>query len=107
MKAMFETDNLANMHARTNLHMRVWQWLEKPEAFGLIVPILTVLGAATTLLAPMILDAAAFGAFALLTSLFQYASAADMGLSQLADRHLTGTVRASSGEILQARSLNA
>ena len=61
-------------------------WMENPVAFGALVPVLTVVGAGTTLLAPMLLDPVAFGAFALLSSLFQYTAAADLGLSQWADR---------------------
>ena len=61
-------------------------WMESPLAFSALVPVLTLAGAGTTLLAPMLLDPAAFGAFALLSILFQYTAAADLGLSQLADR---------------------
>ncbi len=61
-------------------------WMENPVAFGALVPVLTLAGAGTTLLAPMLLDPIAFGAFALLSTLFQYTAAADLGLSQLADR---------------------
>ena len=61
-------------------------WMENPVAFGALVPVLTLAGAGTTLLAPMLLDPVAFGAFALLSTLFQYTAAADLGLSQLADR---------------------
>jgi MCP family monocarboxylic acid transporter-like MFS transporter 13/MCP family monocarboxylic acid transporter-like MFS transporter 12 len=43
--------------------------------------VLTVVGAGTTLLAPMLLDPVAFGAFALLSTLFQYTAAADLGLA--------------------------
>ena len=61
-------------------------WMENPFAFSALVPLLTLFGAGTTLLAPMLLDAVAFGSFALLSTLFQYTAAADLGLSQLADR---------------------
>ena len=61
-------------------------WMESPLAFSALVPILTLAGAGTTLLAPILLDPVAFGAFALLSTLFQYMAAADLGLSQLADR---------------------
>ena len=45
--------------------------MENPVAFGALVPVLTLAGAGTTLLAPMLLDPIAFGAFALLSTLFQ------------------------------------
>ena len=61
-------------------------WMESPLAFSALVPVLTLAGAGATLLAPMLLDPVAFGAFALLSTLFQYTAAADLGLSQLADR---------------------
>eukprot|EP01037_Dinobryon_pediforme_P016562 gene16562-16742_t len=78
-------------------------WLSQPAAYSVIVPVLTVLGAGTTLLAPMLLAPTSFGAFALLTSLFQYASASDMGLSQFADRHLAAKGSTHGDEILRAR----
>ena len=55
-------------------------WMENPFAFGALVPLLTLFGAGTTLLAPMLLDPVAFGSFALLSTLFQYTAAAELGL---------------------------
>lgn len=78
-------------------------WLEHPFAFGALVPILALLGAGATLLAPILLDPSAYGAFALLTTLFQYANAADLGLSQLADRRIAAQGRPDGDMILRAR----
>lgn len=61
---------------------------DRPATYAIGAGILSVLGAATTLLAPRLLDPAAFGVFALLTSLFLYAGKTDLGLSQLADREI-------------------
>ena len=77
-------------------------WMENPVAFGALVPVLTLIGAGTTLLAPMLLDPVAFGAFALLSTLFQYTAAADLGLSQLADRCAAQRTD-NAAAILQAR----
>jgi hypothetical protein len=65
------------------------QWLGHRGAYTVGVMVVTVLGAGTTLIAPRLLGPVAFGTFALLTSLFQYATKADLGLSQLADKQLT------------------
>jgi O-antigen/teichoic acid export membrane protein len=51
--------------------------------------LLTALGAATTIVAPMVLDPVGFGVFALLLSIFQYVSTFDLGLSRLSDKLLT------------------
>ena len=77
-------------------------WMENPVAFSALVPVLTLAGAGTTLLAPMLLDPVAFGAFALLSILFQYTAAADLGLSQLADR-LAARRTDNAAAILRAR----
>ena len=52
------------------------------------VLIVSGLSVGTSVFAPWFLGPAAFGTFTLLTSLFQYATKADLGLSQLADRKL-------------------
>ena len=81
-------------------------WLHNPVSYGVGALILTLLGAGTTLIAPRILEPTAFGAFALLTSLFTYASSADLGLSQLADRRIAGRREGVADEavaIMQAR----
>ena len=64
------------------------RWLDRPEAYALGATILTALSAGTALIAPMILSPEAFGAFALLATLFQFAARCDLGLSQMADRDL-------------------
>ncbi len=84
------------------LRHRAIAWMESPLAFSALVPILTLAGAGTTLLAPMLLDPAAFGAFALLSILFQYTAATDLGLSQLADRSAAKDA-GNSAAILSAR----
>ena len=64
------------------------RWLGKPAAYAIGAPVMNVIGAVTTVLAPMILEPAVFGAFALLTVLFQNAMYFDLGLSQLGDKIL-------------------
>ena len=64
------------------------QWLGHSGAYAVGAAFLTILSAATAILAPMLLDPSSFGAFALLTTLFQIAGKSDLGLSQLADREL-------------------
>ena len=70
-------------------------------------PLLIALGAATTILAPMLLDAANFTRFALLNSLFTYLSEFDLGLARLSDRLLprqtSDDAVASGGLLLFAR----
>ena len=85
------------------LHHPALAWLENPAAYGALVPVVVLAGAGTTLLAPMLLDPAAFGAFALLTTLFQYTAAADLGLSQLADRRVAAERAGDGIDILRAR----
>lgn len=65
-------------------------WLGHPAAYAIGSPILSVLGAGTMIAAPWLLTPAAFGAFSLLSSLQQLAGRTDLGLSQLADRDLSG-----------------
>jgi O-antigen/teichoic acid export membrane protein len=78
------------------------RWVAHPLAytFGTIVASLLSIG--TTLVAPSLLGPTAFGSFALLTSLFQYASRFDLGLSQLADRQLSANPTGQDGDILWA-----
>lgn len=81
-------------------------WLDSPLLYALGAPAMSVLGAVTTLLAPMILDPVAFGAFALMTVLFQNASYFDLGLSQVSDKVLAGEgtmTLVQAEEIVQAR----
>ncbi|WP_342152786.1 lipopolysaccharide biosynthesis protein [Methylorubrum sp. SB2] len=63
-------------------------FLGHPSAYAVGVCVVSLLSMATTLIVPRLLDPVAFGAFALLGTLFQYAARADLGLSQLADRDL-------------------
>ena len=71
------------------------------------LPLLIVAGAATTILAPMLLDAASFTRFALLNSVFTYLSEFDLGLARLSDRLLprqtSDDALASAGSLLFAR----
>ena len=78
-------------------------WLEHPAFFAAATPILTLLGAGTTMIAPRLLDPVAFGAFALVTVLFQYTGAADLGLSRLADRRIAAQGLDDGDKILRAR----
>ncbi|MGO4705707.1 family 16 glycosylhydrolase [Microvirga sp. 2MCAF38] len=86
---------------------RALAWLGFPLAYAAGTSILSIISAGTSLLAPSLLGPSAFGAFALLSSLFQYAGKFDLGLSQLADRELTaaksdGEAQTRSAEILRA-----
>ncbi|WP_112662530.1 family 16 glycosylhydrolase [Microvirga flavescens] len=86
---------------------RALAWLGVPLAYAVGTSLLSLLSAGTSLLAPTLLGPSAFGAFALLSSLFQYAGKFDLGLSQLADRELTAAkstdeAQARSAEILRA-----
>ena len=65
-------------------------WLGNRAAYTLGAPVLSLAGAAATVAAPLMLAPSRFGDYILLLSIFQYACAADLGLSQLADRALTG-----------------
>ena len=79
------------------------QWLGHPLAYTFGTIVASILSIGTTLVAPSLLGPAAFGSFALLTSLFQYASRFDLGLSQLADRQLsTNPAAGREGDILWA-----
>ncbi|WP_019904411.1 oligosaccharide flippase family protein [Methylobacterium sp. 77] len=80
-------------------------WLGHPSAYAIGVCLVSLLSMGTTLIIPRLLDPAAFGSFALLGTLFQYAARSDLGLSQLADRDLASRPHAAaarSAEILQA-----
>ncbi|WP_210485157.1 family 16 glycosylhydrolase [Microvirga antarctica] len=84
------------------------RWLGHPVSYTIGTTIASLLSIGTSLLAPSLLGPAAFGTFALLTSLFQYASRFDMGLSQLADRDLAAGATPApgrDGEILYANWL--
>lgn len=63
-------------------------WLGRRAAYTLGAPLLTLAGAAATIAAPLLLDPGRFGDYILLLSVFQYACAFDLGLSQLADKSL-------------------
>ena len=65
-------------------------WLGNRMAYTFGAPVLSLAGAAATVAAPLLLAPSRFGGYVLLLSIFQYACAADLGLSQLADRVLTG-----------------
>ncbi|MGO4573833.1 family 16 glycosylhydrolase [Microvirga sp. 2TAF3] len=69
-------------------HAKTLRWLGRPLAYTIGTALASLLSIGTSLLAPSLLGPAAFGSFALLTSLFQYASKFDLGLSQLADQEL-------------------
>jgi hypothetical protein len=64
------------------------RWLARPITYTVCTPLLTIAGAATTIAAPILLDATSFGQFALLISIFQYGTDFDLGLARLADRLL-------------------
>ena len=82
------------------------RWLGHRGAYTVGTMVVTCLSVGTTLLAPRLLGPVAFGTFTLLTSLFQYASKADLGLSQLADKKLTlgnGAEADCAADILRGR----
>lgn len=81
------------------------RWLGKPLAYAIGAPIVQLASLGTTLIAPRLLDPISFGTFALLSSLFQYSSKADLGLSQLADREIAA--RGRTGNDLAAELLRA
>lgn len=81
-------------------------FLNNPITFTISVPLLTALGAASTIIAPILLNTIEFGLFALMLSLFQYVSLFDLGLSRLCDKWLTQSRTDTSdiaGELLSAR----
>jgi O-antigen/teichoic acid export membrane protein len=81
------------------------RWLGDRRTYAVGVLIVTGLSVATSMLAPRFLGPAAFGTFTLLTSLFQYATKTDLGLSQLADRKLAvaGAEADGAANILRSR----
>jgi O-antigen/teichoic acid export membrane protein len=89
-------------------HVKVarFRWLDSPITFTICSPLFTVLGAATTIAAPIILDPVSFGQFALLISIYQYVLNFDFGLDRLSDRLLTHKgidISAVMNELLMAR----
>lgn len=81
------------------------RWLDHPTTYTVCTVLLSLLSVGTSVLAPSLLGPAAFGSFALLSSLFQYSSKLDFGLSQLADRDLAADPATPGGrgaEILYA-----
>ena len=89
-------------------HAPALRWLRHPSAYAVGVLIVSGLSVGTSIFAPWFLGPAAFGTFTLLTSLFQYATKADLGLSQLADRKLTvknGAETDCAANILRSRTI--
>lgn len=85
-----QTSNRVPEILQTFRQSRRYQWIGKPPVYACSTFLLTILGSGVMLMAPRLLDPAAFGTFALLTSLFIYAGRADFGLSQLADKEIPG-----------------
>lgn len=114
MTTAFDTDTTTDISGFATSHVpavfhrlrmsRHLAWFGWPIAYAVGTLLLTVLGSGTTLMAARLLDPVQFGTFALLTSLFTYASRADLGMSQLADKRIPGksnTIAAQAGlEIL-------
>jgi O-antigen/teichoic acid export membrane protein len=63
--------------------------LGNPRAYTILAPVLTVLGAATTIIVPSFLGPAQFIAFSLAMAVFQYVYDFDLGLSRLVDREFS------------------
>ncbi|WP_158811706.1 family 16 glycosylhydrolase [Beijerinckia sp. L45] len=83
---------------------RALRWLGHRGSYVVGVPLLSVLGFATTLYIPRLISPAEFGAYALLLNIYRYAGRGDLGLSQLADRRLAfGADGQDAGRILKAR----
>jgi hypothetical protein len=59
---------------------------QRPATYTIGNPIFTIMGAATTIVAPMILHPAAFITFSLAMVVFQYLGDFDLGLNRLIDR---------------------
>lgn len=78
-----------NNLSRTARIASLFASFSKPSVYALSTLIITVLGSATTLLAPALLTSSQFAAFILLASFFQLTSRLDFGLSELADRYGT------------------
>jgi hypothetical protein len=91
--------------------LRPPRWLSNRAAFLVCTPLLTAAGAATTVIAPMLLTAASFTQFALLSSVFTYLSEFDLGLGRFSDRILPGQnpaeATASAAPMLLARYIIA
>lgn len=63
-------------------------WLERRRAYIVCTPLLAIVGAVTTIIAPRLLDPASFAQFALLNSVYLYVAEFDLGLGRLSDRLL-------------------
>jgi O-antigen/teichoic acid export membrane protein len=70
--------------------------LGHPVAYSLGAAMITAMSAGTTLAAPILLTPEAFGRFSVLATIFQFASSADFGLSQLTDKMLATTIERGS-----------
>lgn len=91
MSADLECVDLPRSAALLGVRRRIGlSFLGNPSAYAVGVCVVSLLSMATTLIVPRLLDPVAFGGFALLVTMFQYAARADLGLSQLADRDLAG-----------------
>lgn len=84
MKVMERMSRLGQVNRVLN-----FGWLNNPLTFTVSSPILTILGAVSTIVAPILLDPASFAEFALMISIFQYVSDFDLGLGRLCDRLLS------------------
>lgn len=84
----------AGGHLRALRGSRSLRWLDNRLSYAVGMPILTLLGLATTLLIPRLIGPVEFGAYALLLNLSRYAARSDLGLSQLADRRIAAAAGA-------------
>lgn len=85
-------------------------WLGRRAAYAVGAPALSLAGAAATVAAPLLLGPSDFGEYILLLSIFQYACALDLGLSQLADKALAargGPPAVSVADLVCSRALIA
>jgi O-antigen/teichoic acid export membrane protein len=80
-----------------------WTWLHNPAVYTFSVPILSVAGSVTTVIAPMLLDPIQFGRFVIMASIFQYVADFDLGLSRLTDRIIPQHGDSMAGDLLGTR----
>jgi hypothetical protein len=79
----------ASMASLATPRLMLRRILEVPTAYAILAPMLMLLGAATTIIAPIILNPAQFIDFSLAMAVFQYLCYFDFGMARLTDRHFS------------------
>jgi hypothetical protein len=93
-----------------DLRPRLRRMLQRPATYTLLAPVLVLAGAATTIVAPMLLAPPAFLSFTLLMAVFQLLCNFDLGLGRLVDRRFSDPEHASHAaaqDVISARFLVA